>query len=63
VINHRTNLIVNEINETQSSNSLNSQTFKAAKKYYPDWNGFQKARCTYNSELSERIKRIRKASE
>lgn len=63
LINHRTDLIVNETIETRSSNRLNRQIFNTAKQYFPDWIGFQKARCTYNSELSDRIKRIRKVSE
>lgn len=54
VINYRTGLILNEIDETKSSNSLNKRIFETAKKYFPDWIGFQKARCTYNVILSDR---------
>ncbi|WP_299107147.1 hypothetical protein [uncultured Tenacibaculum sp.] len=65
VIMHRTNLIVypkNEIENT-ASDRFNKRIFNIAKKLFPDWIGFQEERCTYNPELSHRIKRIRKVSE
>ena len=34
-----------------------------AKKYFPNWIGFNENRCSYNPELSDKIKRIRKVAE
>lgn len=64
-LNYRTNLITNENFEIQKENSKNigKLTFKLAKIYFPNWIGFNENRCSYNSELSDRIKRIRKVSE
>ncbi|SHI31525.1 hypothetical protein [Aquimarina spongiae] len=64
-LNYRTKLIVNENFETQKENSksIEKRTFKLAKKYFPNWVGFNENRCSYNPELSDRIKRIRKVSE
>jgi len=64
-LNYRTNLIVEKNYEIKKENSYNigKRTFKLAKKYFPEWIGFEKSRCEYNLELSERIKRIRKVSD
>ncbi len=64
-LNYRTNLIANKNFEPEKKNSKNigKQTFKLAEKYFPDWIGFNESRCSYNPELSNRIKRIRKVSD
>lgn len=64
-LNYRTDLIVEENfkNKKENLNSTGKRTFELAKKYFPNWIGFDKNRCEYNPELSERIKRIRKVSE
>ncbi len=63
-LNYRTNLIVYEYFELEKETSKNigKRTFKLAKKYFPKWIGFNQNRCSYNPELSDRIKRIRKVS-
>jgi hypothetical protein len=64
VICFRTHLITypeNEI-EYEDFNKFDKQIFILAKKYFPDWIGFHEVRCSYNAELSDRIKRIRKVS-
>ncbi|AUS06863.1 hypothetical protein [Pseudotamlana carrageenivorans] len=64
-LNYRTSLIVDKNFEIKkkNSNSIGKRTFELAKKYFPNWIGFEKKRCEYNQELSDRIKRIRKVSE
>lgn len=36
--------------------------FNSIKKSNPDWVGFQKSRCSYNPEIADRMRRIRKVS-
>lgn len=64
VIYYRTFLIVNEsaLSKTHDSMKFDKQIFELAKKYFPDWIGFNSERCTYKVELSDKIKRIRKVS-
>jgi len=64
-LNYRTNLIVDEnfVIKKKNSKRIEKRTFELAKKYFPDWIGFERNRCEYNSELSDRIKRIRKVSQ
>lgn len=64
-LNYRTRLIVSENIglEKEQSYTIGKRIYKLAKKYFPDWIGFNKNRCSYNPELSEKIKRIRKVSE
>lgn len=65
VVSYRTHLITYPINEIENKdfNRFDKQIFSLAKRYFPDWIGFRQNRCSYNSELSDRIKRIRKVSE
>ena len=63
VLNYRTNIISNEFFENENKEKQNKKIFELAKKYFPDWIGFNEIRCSYNIELSEKIKRIRKISE
>jgi hypothetical protein len=42
------------------SKSFDKSVFEMAKKYFPNWIGFDKSRCSYNSELRDRILRIKK---
>lgn len=37
--------------------------FYQIKRRNPDWIGFQESRCTYNPEVADRIKRIRKVAD
>ena len=61
VINYRTTLIT-EAKHDVKNEDLNRYIFELAKVYFPDWIGFQEARCSYNAQLASRIKRIRKVS-
>ena len=62
VINHRMKLIVGPDKNVgvMRSKSFDKQIFKMAKKYFPDWIGFDKSRCSYNPEIADRILRIKK---
>ncbi|MAW97060.1 MULTISPECIES: hypothetical protein [unclassified Leeuwenhoekiella] len=63
VLRYRTYLISRELSDTKNTNKRNKQTFELAKKYFPNWVGFDKSRCTYNAELVDRLKRFQKVSE
>ena len=65
VLYYRTSLITNERLESEFnvSNKTLIQIFKLAKVYFPNWIGFNESRCSYNSELSHRIDRIRIVSD
>lgn len=62
VLAYRTYLI-----ETPSSNvkgnRFNKWTFNLAKKYFPDWIGFQDERCSFNPEYADRIQRYRNVTD
>ncbi|TWI08372.1 hypothetical protein IP98_02792 [Flavobacterium cauense R2A-7] len=62
VINHRMKLIVGRDSdvEVMRSKNFDKRIFEMAKKYFPNWIGFEKSRCSYNSELADRILRIKK---
>jgi len=60
-LNYRTNLIVHE--NYIPENRIEKRAFKLAEKYFQNWIGFNKNRCSYSPELSDRIKRIKKVSE
>ncbi len=34
-----------------------------AKKYFPNWIGFDESRCSYNPEIADRMIRIRKVAD
>ena len=57
VLNYRTTLLTGE-----GSSKCRSVYF-LARKFFPDWVGFQKERTTYNEEYAERIRRLRKVSQ
>ena len=65
VIHYRTCLIVSDSNKIAGygPKNFNKLMFKLAKFHFPDWIGFDKKRCSYNSELANRILRIQKVSE
>lgn len=64
VIHYRTNMISEEESKLRKKlNSLDKKTYKLAKKYFPNWIGFTESRCTYNSDLSKKIERLRKVSD
>lgn len=62
VINHRMNLVVGPNSDVgvMRSKSFDKSIFEMAKRFFPDWIGFEKSRCSYNSELEDRILRIKK---
>ncbi|MFY0602366.1 MAG: hypothetical protein JXQ93_00345 [Flavobacteriaceae bacterium] len=63
VIHYRTALLVNySKKEITKEEAKLYKVFKMAKKDFPNWIGFNEKRCSYNPYLSDRIKRIRKAS-
>ncbi len=65
VVNHRMNLIVNPENHVgfMRSKNFDKSIFEMAKKYFPNWIGFDKSRCSYNSELENRILRTKRVEE
>ncbi len=62
VINHRMKLIVGPDSDVgvMRSKNFDKRIFEMAKKYFPNWIGFEKSRCSYNSELADKILRIKK---
>jgi len=56
VLNYRTKLLTNE------KNNENKSEYYLAKKYFPKWIGFSESRCSFNEELTSKIKRIQKVS-
>lgn len=65
VISYRTHLVEYPKDNIKNKyfNNFDKQIFMMSKKYFPDWIGFKEDRCSYNPELSDRIKRIKKVSE
>jgi len=65
VIHHRMTLVVGSKNDVDvmRSKDFDKQIFELAKKYFPNWIGFDASRCSYNSELADRIMRIRKVAD
>lgn len=45
------------------SAAYDKRIFKMAKRYFPDWIGFDPPRCSYNPELVQRMRRIEKVAE
>lgn len=64
VINYRMSLVVGEDNDAgcMRSRRFDRQMFKMAKRFFPNWIGFDKSRCTYNPEIAERMMRIIKVA-
>lgn len=61
VLNHRMKLIVGPDYDVGVIHSKNfDESIKMAKKHFPNWIGFDKSRCSYNSEFRDRILRIKK---
>ena len=65
VIHYRTCLIVGDSGNITNygPKHFNKLMFKLAKFHFPDWIGFDKKRCSYNPELTNRILRIQKVAE
>ena len=65
VIHHRTCLIVGDSKKEDryGPKNFSKLMFKLAKIYFPDWVGFERNRCTYNSVLANHILRIQKVRE
>ncbi|WP_196892522.1 hypothetical protein [Aureivirga marina] len=59
---HRKDLVTYPKEELKTK-TFNVIMFHTAKLFFPDWIGFSKERCSYNPELSNRIKRIEKVSD
>ncbi len=65
VISYRTSLVIGPNNYEHGylrSEKFDRSIYKLAKKYFPNWIGFQPSRNTYNPELSERMLRIQKVA-
>lgn len=65
VINHRMKLVVGPDNDVgfMRSNRFDKKIFEMAKKHFPNWIGFEESRCSYDSEVADRILRIKKVAE
>lgn len=61
VLNHRMQLIVGQSNDVgiMRSKNFDKNIFEMAKKHFPNWIGFDKSRCIFNSELRDKINRIK----
>jgi hypothetical protein len=59
VVHHRTELITG----VTTFNKEYKKYFDLAKKYYPNWIGFDPSRCSFNVERADRITRLRKVSQ
>ena len=62
---HRTQLLVGPEIEAGPllTKSFDSQVYKMAKRYFPDWIGFQPSRCTYDPKYADRLQRIWKVAD
>jgi len=62
VLNHRMNLIVrpNSNVGVMRSRKFDESIFKMAKRFFPNWIGFDYSRCSYDSTLTDRLLRIKK---
>lgn len=62
VLNHRMKIIVGSDNYVgvMRSQNFDESIFKMARKHFPNWIGFNELRCSYNSEIRDRILRIKK---
>lgn len=65
VIHHRMKLVVGPTNDVgvMRSKTFDKQIFNMAKRFFPDWIGFDVSRCSYNLEIADRMMRIRKVAE
>ncbi len=65
VIVHRTSLVLGPENDSGFlySKRFDRQIFNMAKRYFPDWIGFHKSRCSYSPEVADRMIRIKKVAE
>ena len=65
VIKHRMQLIAGSENDTgfMRSKKFDKQIFEMARKHFPNWVGFDVSRCSFDSNLANRIKRIEKVEE
>ncbi|MEP0266859.1 hypothetical protein [Dokdonia sp.] len=66
VINHRMTLVVGPNNNddvgVMRSKRFDKKIFEMAKRHFPNWIGFDISRCSYDSELADRILRIKKVA-
>ncbi len=65
VLHHRTKLVLGPTNSmgVMRLDNFDKQIYKLAKKYFPDWIGFEASRCTYNPQVANRMMRILKVVE
>jgi len=61
VIHYRTTLIIGHMHEKENygPKHFDKLIYKLAKIHFPDWIGFKEERCSFNTELADRILRIR----
>lgn len=64
VIHHRMTLVIGSKNDVSvmRSKKFDKQIFEMAKKYFPNWIGFDISRCSYNTDVADRMMRIRKVA-
>ncbi|CAL2078474.1 hypothetical protein [Tenacibaculum sp. 190524A05c] len=65
VISYRTSLVIGLNNNEHGylrSEKIDRSIYELAKKYFPNWIGFQLSRNSYDSKLSERMQRIQKVA-
>ena len=62
VLSHRMQLLVGQENDLGffRSKKFDKQIYQMAKKYFPKWIGFQESRNTFNTEIADRILRVKK---
>lgn len=62
VLHYRTQLVLGPTNSIgiMRSDSFDKYVFKLAKRYFPDWIGFNESRSTYNPQLADRMMRTLK---
>jgi hypothetical protein len=65
VIKHRMSLITGqqESEDVMRSKKFDQQVFRMVQKRFPDWIGFDEKRCSFDSDLAQRIVRIKKVED
>lgn len=65
VLTHRMTLVVGPENKVSAlhSKKFDRRVYKMAKRYFPDWIGFDESRCSYNPEVADRMMRIIKVAD
>jgi hypothetical protein len=64
VLNHRMCLLAGQSNAgVIRSTTFDKVIFRMAKRHFPNWIGFDKSRCTYNTSHADRIQRIKRIAQ